>query len=109
MKKDRPPLFERLERALDDGLRYARGELALKTTSVTIPDPPEPLTAEQIRCLRLKLHFSQSAFAKLLVVSPKTVQSWEQGNRRPTGTASRLLQLLESPELVKSFVGQAAG
>jgi len=109
MKKDRPPLFERLERALNDGLGYARGELTLKTTSITIPEPPKPLTPEQIRSLRVRLHFSQSAFAKLLVVSPKTVQSWEQGNRKPTGSASRLLQLLESPELVKSFVGQAAG
>ncbi|MBT9582590.1 helix-turn-helix domain-containing protein [bacterium] len=109
MKKERPALFERLERALDDGLRYARGEINLKTTSVRIPDPPKKLTPEQIRNLRLKLHFSQSAFAKLLVVSPKTIQSWEQGNRTPTGSASRLLQLLESPELVKSFVGQVAG
>lgn len=109
MKKDRPPLFERLERALEDGLRYARGEIDLKTTTVVIPDPPKPLTPEQIRTLRLRLRFSQSAFAKLLVVSPKTVQSWEQGNRTPTGSASRLLQLLESPDLVKSFVGQATG
>lgn len=109
MKKDRPPLFERLEKALDDGLRYARGEINLKTTSVIIPDPPQTLTPEQIRSLRLKLHLSQTGFAKLLVVSPKTIQSWEQGNRRPTGSASRLLQLLESPDLVKSFVEQAAG
>jgi len=105
VKKNRPPLFERLEKALDDGLRYARGEIQLKTTSVLIPDPPKSLTPEQIRSLRLKLHFSQSAFAKLLVVSPKTIQSWEQGNRTPTGSASRLLQLLESPDMVKSFLG----
>ena len=38
MKKERPPLFERLEKALDDGLQYARGELNLKTT-VIIPSP----------------------------------------------------------------------
>lgn len=106
MKKERPPLFERLERALDDGHRHARGEIELKTTLARIPDHPTKLTPDPIRNLRQKLHLSQSAFAKLLVVSPKTLQSWEQGNRTPAGSASRLLQFLESPHLVKSFLGQ---
>jgi len=107
MKNQRPPLFERLQEALHEGLDYARGETELKTTTVHLPDPPAPMSADQIRALRRKLAFSQVAFARLLVVSPKTVQSWEQGHRSPTGSACRLLQLLESPELVKAFVGQA--
>ena len=106
MKKERPPLFERLQRALDDGLSYARGQKVLKTTKVSIPDPPEALTPEAIQALRRKLSLSQAGFARLLVVSPKTVQSWEQGQRSPAGTASRLMQLLEHPDLVNSIVGK---
>jgi len=106
MNKKRPPLFDRLHKALEDGLSYARGEKVLKTTKVSIPDPPAVLTPEQIQALRRRLSLSQAGFARLLVVSPKTIQSWEQGQRSPAGTASRLLQLLDHPELVKSFVGK---
>jgi hypothetical protein len=36
--------------------------------------------------------------ALLLNVSGKTVESWEQGLRKPSGPAARFLQLLEAPE-----------
>ncbi len=36
--KERPPLFERLQKAFEDGLRYARGEIDLKTTTVVVPE-----------------------------------------------------------------------
>ena len=37
-------------------------------------------------------------FARFLSVSPKTLQSWEQGGRNPSGTAARLLQVIDRPE-----------
>jgi len=36
----------------------------------------------------------QSAFARLLGVSPRAVQSWEQGGRSPTAAAERSMLLL---------------
>jgi transcriptional regulator with XRE-family HTH domain len=49
---------------------------------------------------------SQAVFAQLLNVSTKTVQSWEQGSRKPSQASLRLIQILEqSPE----SVFQAAG
>ena len=36
---------------------------------------------------------SQGAFAKLLGVSVRVVQSWEQGDKKPSGAARRLLQV----------------
>ena len=38
----RPPLAERLKRALEEGLKAERGERALRTRTVVIPDPPPP-------------------------------------------------------------------
>ena len=38
---------------------------------------------------------SQPEFAKLLSVSPSTIKQWEQGNKRPSGLALRVLNLIE--------------
>jgi len=66
--------------------------------------PPPEYSAEHIRALRTGLGFSQSYFSKILNVSPKTVQSWEQGTRTPNGAAARLLQLIEHPHLLNTLL-----
>lgn len=38
---------------------------------------------------------TQPEFAKLLSISPSTVAKWETGNKKPTGTALKLLTLIE--------------
>jgi putative transcriptional regulator len=91
--KSRKPLFERLKAGLEEGIRHAKGEITLKTTTLELPDrPPEVGAAELIR-LRLASGMSQAIFARLLNVSTKTVQSWEQGQRRPSQAALRLIQV----------------
>lgn len=42
---------------------------------------------------RATVGVSQSAFAKLLGVSLRTLQDWEQGRRQPTGAAQTLLRV----------------
>jgi putative transcriptional regulator len=42
---------------------------------------------------RAKLELSQSQFAKLLGVSVRTLQEWEQGRKKPTGAAQTLLRV----------------
>jgi putative transcriptional regulator len=87
--RSRPPFSERLRADLAETLAYARGEVELPTAVLTLPDPPPAYNAERIRTLRTGLGFSQPYFSRLLNVSPKTVQSWEQGTRVPSlGTAA---------------------
>ena len=44
---------------------------------------------------------SQAQFAKLIGVSLRTLQEWEQGRKRPSGPAAALLRLVaRDPELV---------
>ena len=51
---------------------------------------------------RNKIGFSQSDFAKLLGVSKRTLQDWEQGRRKPSGPARSLLILAEKrPEVLQ--------
>ena len=95
--------FEDLQDGLLEGIAHFRGEIELKTTTLTIPDPPPIYDAERIRALRTGLGFSQPYFSRLLNVSPKTVQSWEQGARVPSQSSARLLQLIENPHLLDSL------
>ena len=64
----------------------------------------EPLTEypkENIREIRQRNNFTQKYFAELLGVSSKSVEAWEEGTRKPTGTAIRLFQLMElNPDII---------
>jgi putative transcriptional regulator len=53
------------------------------------------LSAAQIKRLRGKLHVSQAVLAAVLNTSVSTVQKWEIGEKRPGGTAMKLLHLIE--------------
>jgi len=52
---------------------------------------------------RNRVGMSQSEFAKLLGVSVRTLQDWEQGRREPSGAAKTLLRIAsQNPEAVKA-------
>jgi putative transcriptional regulator len=57
--------------------------------------PVHELAPEAIRQLRTSAHVSQAVFAACLNTSPSTVQKWEIGKKRPTGSALKLLNLIE--------------
>jgi len=102
--KQRKPLFERLKQGLEEGIVHTKGELTLKT--VEIPDDPPEIDAETIAALRSRAAMSQAVFAKMLSVSTKTLQSWEQGTRQPSGSSLRIIQMFsEYPEIVCKSVG----
>jgi len=55
------------------------------------------------KAVRKKTGLSQSEFAKLLRVSPKTLRNWEQHRRTPSGPAAALLTLVNNaPEVALS-------
>ncbi|WP_298860630.1 helix-turn-helix domain-containing protein [uncultured Gimesia sp.] len=102
--KQRKPLFERLKQGLEEGIAHAKGELTLKT--VKIPDDPPKIDAATLAALRSRAAMSQAVFAKMLSVSTKTLQSWEQGTRQPSGSSLRIIQMFsEHPEVVCESVG----
>ena len=54
---------------------------------------------------RLKLGLSQSEFAKMLGVSLRTLQEWEQGRRQPSGAAKSLITIaIKKPEVIKELL-----
>ncbi len=51
---------------------------------------------------RKKSGLSQAEFAKLLGVSIRTLQEWEQGRRQPSGAAKTLISIAERrPDVLK--------
>jgi putative transcriptional regulator len=103
MSETRGRLFDRLKRGLEAGIAYERGEETLRVTKIVAPEPPREYRPEDVRRIREGLRMSQSGFARLLQVSNKTVQSWEQGVRRPRQSSARLLQFIEHPELLDAI------
>lgn len=60
----------------------------------TLKEPAIPQT------IRTNLNLSQSEFSSLMCVSVRTVQEWEQGRRKPSGSAVALLRIVEQkPEV----------
>jgi putative transcriptional regulator len=57
--------------------------------------PLEPLDPETIEKIREDANVSQAVFASILNISLITVQQWEIGHKRPTGTALKLLYLVK--------------
>jgi len=96
-------VFEQVMAGLEDALAYSQGKLALVTTR--LPAPPPEVSAREVSRLRKQLRMSQSLFAATLNVSPRTVQSWEQGRRKPSDASLRLLQLVsQDPSIVQKMV-----
>lgn len=88
--------FEELTASFGEAIAHARGEnTKLRVTRVRVPAPPKPKSGKAITKLRKDLNCSQSVFARVLNISPKTIQAWEQGTRRPSDAALRLLEVVE--------------
>ena len=53
------------------------------------------VTVPSVSSVRKKTGLSQADFARLLGVSVRTLQEWEQGRRAPSGAARTLLLIAE--------------
>ena len=94
-----PKLFEELTRSIRQAGAIARGERK--------PARRHELTPSRILAVRERSGLSQAQFARLLNVSVKTLQNWEQHRRNPTGPAAALLKIVSTaPEVaLKSLHG----
>lgn len=86
-----------MEQFKNDLLKSARQMKTGKAARVTTVEVSAAAEA------RNRVGLSQSEFAKLLGVSVRTVQDWEQGRREPSGAARTLLRIAaQNPEAVKA-------
>ena len=94
MKKTK--LGQELILGLREAIDYEKGRKSLRASTIEIPEPARRWRKEQIAHLRkARFNISQPLFASLLSVTTSTVRAWEQGLKKPSGAASRLLELAE--------------
>lgn len=92
MKKTK--LGQELLEGMQELVAHQQGKITLRETKIEALSAPPEMSANDVTKIRSKnLHMSQGAFAKLLGVSVRVVQSWEQGSKKPSGAARRLLQV----------------
>ena len=70
-------------------------EITLREIKTLCMPKIKPYSSETIRKLRKKFKLSQAALARFLNVSNSTVQKWEIGEKRPSGPAEKLLNILD--------------
>jgi putative transcriptional regulator len=76
---------------------HKSGKAVLRTRTLKTPS--------SVKEIRTKMGLSQTAFAGLMGVNPRTIQDWEQGRRRPSGPAEALLRIAEQkPEVFLELV-----
>jgi putative transcriptional regulator len=86
-------LFQELVASLKEGGAILKGsKKPARSTTLRWPDALQ---------VREKLGLSQRQFSAMIGISTRTLQNWEQGHRRPEGTARALLRVAEChPEAV---------
>ena len=96
MRKKRSPIIEAV-RDTAKGLDKAGvlDQVTLRELDPLWLPPVEPLQPVEIKRIREGAHVSQAVFARLLNTSLSTVQKWEIGQKRPAGTALKLLHLVQ--------------
>jgi len=90
-------LFLELQKSIKEGGKILKGKKkAGREFNFDNPDP---------KAIRKRLGLSQIKFAKLLGISPATLQNWEQGRRKPEGPAKVLLSVASKhPEVILDAV-----
>lgn len=81
-------LFEDLVSSLQEAKAISKGKAA--------PSRRFELTPPDAKAVREQIGLSQSEFARLMRVSVKTLQNWEQHRRNPTGPAAALLKIMST-------------
>ena len=88
-------LFNDLTKGLQEIIAYKDGKLQLTSEIFEVIKPPKNYKAKDIKRIRAKERCSQYSFAKVLNISIKTVQAWESGQRKPSGIALRMLEIID--------------
>ncbi len=87
--------IEKFQADLLESVKQMRRGQAGRVTKVKLPAAAEA---------RASVGLSQQEFAKLLGVSARTLQDWEQGRREPTGAARTLLKVaVKHPKVLRTL------
>ena len=82
---------------------FAAGVEPAREHTIKLAPPVKAMPAKEIRAIRERLGCTQMEFAALLNVPKVTAISWENGTRKPSGAALRLLAIAKHhPEALQA-------
>jgi len=85
-----------LEKSLQEAIDYKKGKIKAKVHRRKVSVAPLPhYQSSDIKRIREELNLSQRTFADVLGVSIKSVEAWEAGKIEPSGSAQRILSIIE--------------
>ena len=85
--------FNSVIKSLNQAVEIASNKaVAPRVSTREIPD---------VKAVRKQLKLNRADLAQMLGVSPRTLESWEQGRRKPSGAANLLLRIaMKNPGVV---------
>jgi putative transcriptional regulator len=87
-----------LVEAFEEMAKHLRGEIEVESYEV----PAEILTPARIKEIRRKVASSTRAFEATFHISARTMESYEQGRRKPDAAMTALLRIIErEPQAAK--------
>lgn len=90
-----------LIKGMEEAVDYMRGKKSKAVKHKVI------IKDVDIKEIRKKMHLSRIDFASKYGFSPRTLQHWEQGNRKPHGAARILLIVLaKNPKAVERALAE---
>ncbi|ANU11984.1 transcriptional regulator [Planococcus antarcticus DSM 14505] len=94
--------FNDVQKNLNQAVDHAKGKPSKARTKTVEVKELASFTADDVKALRLQMQLTQRSFAALMGVSIKFIESWERGINHPSGSASRLLEILKNePQLAE--------
>ena len=81
--------FDELLESVRDMGRHMQGGVVVGVKERAFPEP-------DVKAIRERTGLSQTRFAYLIGVNPKTLQNWEQHRVRPAGPARALLRIVDA-------------
>ena len=91
-----------LVEAFQEMAAYLRGEVEAESYNV----PDDIITPDRVKAIRRKVAASTKEFEQQFRISARTMESYEQGRRRPDAAMQALLRVIErEPEAVRRALG----
>lgn len=88
-------LYNSIMTGLNEAIEDANSEKKVLRRRVVTIEPVKEYEAKEIKAIRNQVGLSQRLFAGFMGVSNKTVEAWEKGTNKPSGAASRILNMME--------------
>ena len=86
----------RLIAAMKEAVNHVEGKVAIPVRYVEIPEDVD------VKAIREKLGLSQAEFSRRYAFSPRSLQEWEQGRRRPeSAVRAYLIVIARNPDAVE--------